>query len=343
MIKVVAEIGCNHNGKLELAKELVREAKTAGADAVKFQTFIAEELVSGIAPKAEYQKKDNSKESQLDMLAKLELSQKEYLEIKDYADKLGIEIFSTAFDLKSIDFLLSTGQRIWKVPSGEITNLPYLEKIRDIVCPDKEIVLSTGMSTIEEISAAVHILEQSKDTSFTVLHCNTEYPTQDKDMNLKALSVLQSHFFKWKTGLSDHSEGTVAAVTAASMGIQFVEKHFTLSKNLPGPDHRASIVPEELKELCVNLRRAEVMLGQEKKFVTDSEQKNKYVARKSVVAKRPIKKGEVFSAENLTCKRPGNGISPMHWYELLGKKASQDFAYDELIRCEGILWESENE
>lgn len=343
MIKIVAEVGCNHNGSCEIAKKLVLEASLAGADAVKFQTFNAAELVSSLAPKAEYQKKDDAGESQLEMLEKLELSKEEYLEVKKCAEDLGLDVFSTPFDSKSIEFLANIGQKIWKVPSGDITNLPYLEKIRDLECPEKEIILSTGMSTMDEIAAAVDILQQSKNTKFTILHCNTEYPTQDSDMNLKALNVLKKQFPMWNIGLSDHSEGIVAAVTAVSMGVQFIEKHFTLDKNLPGPDHKASIVPDELKDLCVNVHRAEVMLGKEMKFITSSENKNRFIARKSIVAKKAIRKGELFSIENLTCKRPGNGISPMHWYDLLGKTALQDFAHDDLIRCEGIQWEDENE
>ncbi|WP_279123310.1 N-acetylneuraminate synthase [Holdemania filiformis] len=342
MIKIVAEIGCNHNGNYEIAKKLVLEASLAGADAVKFQTFNAEDLVSPSAPKAEYQEKDNVNESQLEMLEKLELSQEEYLEVKKYAEDLGLEVFSTPFDSKAVEFLYNIGQKIWKIPSGEITNLPYLEKIRDLECSEKEIILSTGMSTMDEIEAAVDILQQSKNTKFIILHCNTEYPTQDIDMNLKALNVLKKQFPMWDIGLSDHSEGIVAAVTAVSMGVQFIEKHFTLDKNLSGPDHKASIIPDELKELCVNVRRAEVMLGKEMKFITSSENKNRYIARKSIVAKKTIKKGELFSIENLTCKRPGSGISPMHWYDLLGKTALQDFEQNDLIRCEGIKWENEN-
>lgn len=338
-VKIVAEIGCNHNGDVALAKRLIEEAAKAGADAVKFQTFVAEELVSTYAPKAEYQKADNAEESQLDMIRKLELTRDEYREVKAYSESLGVEWFSTGFDMASIDFLVSLGQRVWKVPSGEITNLPYLEKIRDIECPEKEIILSTGMSTLDEIRFAVHILEGSKDTKLTILHCNTEYPTKDSDMNLRAMEVLRSEFPGWEVGLSDHSEGIIASITAVGMGASFVEKHFTLDKNLPGPDHRASITPDELQALCEGIRRAEVMLGSREKFVTDSERKNKKVARKSIIARRDISAGEELTAENITCKRPGNGISPVHWYEVLGRKAERDFAADELITVDGIAWE----
>lgn len=338
-VKIVAEIGCNHNGDVALAKRLIEEAAKAGADAVKFQTFVAEELVSTYAPKAEYQKADNAEESQLDMIRKLELTRDEYREVKAYSESLGVEWFSTGFDMASIDFLVSLGQRVWKVPSGEITNLPYLEKIRDIECPEKEIILSTGMSTLDEIRFAVHILEGSKDTKLTILHCNTEYPTKDSDMNLRAMEVLRGEFPGWEVGLSDHSEGIIASITAVGMGASFVEKHFTLDKTLPGPDHRASITPDELQALCEGIRRAEVMLGSREKFVTDSERKNKKVARKSIIARRDISAGEELTAENITCKRPGNGISPVHWYEVLDRKAERDFAADELITVDGIAWE----
>lgn len=342
-IKIVAEIGCNHNGDIELARQLVKAAYEAGADAVKFQTFKPEALVSGIAPKAEYQKKDNAKETQLEMLKKLEFSKDDYLDIKAYAEAFGLQVFSTPFDLESIEYLVSIGQQIWKVPSGEITNLPYLEKIRDIECDCKEIILSTGMSTLDEIFAATEILEQSKSTRFTILHCNTEYPTSDEDMNIRAITVLKDSFPKWHVGLSDHSSDTVAAIASAGMGISFIEKHFTMDKSLPGPDHRASIIPSELRELCEKVRRVEIMLGQQRKFVTPSEKKNKYVARKSIVANCHISKGEKFTNNNLTCKRPGIGISPMNWYKILGKVAEQDFEYDDLIICSDIQWEENNE
>jgi len=342
-IRIVAEIGCNHNGDLELAKKLVKAAVEAGADAVKFQTFKAESIVSIKAPKAEYQKKDNAFESQLDMLKKLELNFEEYLKINEYAKSLNIDVFSTAFDIDSINFLQKLGQRIWKIPSGEITNLPLLETIRDIDCNNKEIILSTGMSTIDEIKEAVKILNDSKHTTFTVLHCNTEYPTMDDDMNLLALCVLQEEFPLWNIGLSDHSIDNLAAIVAVGMGISFIEKHFTLDKDLPGPDHKASITPEQFKQLCFDIRRAEKILGKRQKFVTLSEEKNKRISRKSIVASKKIKKGEVFSKDNITCKRPGNGISPMNWYKIIGQVASDDFNNDDLIKCSGFKWEEENE
>jgi len=335
-VKIVAEIGCNHNGDAGLAIKLIDAAAKAGVDAVKFQTFAAEELVSVYAPKAEYQKANDGAGSQLDMIRRLELTHEEYLETKKHAEELGIEWFSTGFDLPSIDFLVSLDQRVWKIPSGEITNLPYLEKIRDIQCADKEIILSTGMSTLDEIRFATGILSQSRDTKFTILHCNTEYPTDDEDMNLLAMNVLADEFPGWEVGLSDHSTGTVAAVAAVALGATFIEKHFTLDKSLPGPDHKASVTPDELAELCRSVRRAEVMMGSRGKFVTDSERKNKKVARKSIVARRAVKAGEIFTVENLTCKRPGSGVSPIHWYEVLGTAAERDFEPDELIEIGGL-------
>lgn len=340
-VKIVAEIGCNHNGDVILAKRLIEEAAKAGADAVKFQTFVAEELVSSYAPKAEYQKKDNVDESQLEMIRKLELTREEFKEVKEFSESMGIEWFSTGFDMTSVDFLTSLKQRVWKIPSGEITNLPYLEKIRDICCSNKWIILSTGMSNLDEIRFAVSVLEKSKNTKFTILHCNTEYPTKDSDMNLRAMEVLRKEFPGWDVGLSDHSEGIIASIIAVGMGATFIEKHFTLDRNLPGPDHKASITPYDLKKLCDGVRRAEKMLGSKEKAVTDSERKNKKVARKSIVACRNIAKGEELTKENITCKRPGNGISPIHWYEVIGTRAKTDFHTDELIVVDGINWEGD--
>ena len=330
-VNVVAEIGCNHNGDTSIAKKLIQEAYAAGADAVKFQTFCTEKLVAFNAPLAEYQKKQD-KTTQFEMLKGLELSNNSYLELKDYASQIGIECFSTAFDLESVDFLYENGQSVWKIPSGEITNLPYLEKIRDLKCNGKRIVLSTGMATLEEIRFAVSIIEKSENTDFTILHCNTEYPTADSDMNVLAITVLREAFPEWNIGLSDHSEGTIAPIMAVALGATFVEKHFTLDKNLTGPDHKASVTPSELKQLCCDVRRAEKMLGKKEKLVTDSERKNMAIARKSIVAKRTIQKGETLNADNITCKRPGNGISPTEWYHVIGTVAKKDFEKDEPIQ-----------
>lgn len=341
---IVAEIGCNHNGNIDLALELIDKAYAAGVTAVKFQMFNPRDLVSIYAEKAEYQKKNTSSdEKQIEMLKKLELTPKEYLKVKKYAEKLGISVFATAFDLKSAKFLKDIGQNIWKIPSGEITNLPLLEYIRDIKCKDKCIILSTGMSTIDDIEYATNILEKSEDTRLILLHCNTDYPTQDVDMNIRSMLELKRLFTRWEVGLSDHSEGTVGAILAVGLGAVFIEKHFTLDKTMEGPDHRASITPDELNELCESIQRAELMLGSESKKVTASEKKNKYIARKSIVASKKITKGECFTEDNITCKRPGNGISPKEWYNILGKVAEADFEYDQMIRCKGFSWEDENE
>lgn len=340
-IQIVAEIGCNHNGNVELAKEMMKRAKEAGADAVKFQSFVPENLVSKYAPKAEYQKQNDGNGSQLDMLKKLALTEDEYLELIQYAKNLNIGIFSTPFDSDSFSFLQRIGQNVWKVPSGEITNLPYLQKVAAIECHNKQIILSTGMSTAEEVKYAINVLRQSKNTDFTILHCNTQYPTEAEDMNLLAINKLRELAPDWRVGLSDHSEGIVASLVAVGLGAKFIEKHFTLDKNMSGPDHKASITPEELEELCAGVYKAEIMLGSEEKKVTDSERKNIFVARKSIVAKRKIEKNEIFSENNITCKRPGNGISPIHWYEVLGKKAEKDFEEDEMVSCEGVKREDE--
>ena len=334
---VVAEIGCNHNGSKKLAKEMVLAAKKCGVDAVKFQTFNARALISSIAPKAEYQKITTGEaDSQLEMTQKLELSHFDFIELRDYAIELGLETFSTPFDMESVAFLEAQGQKIWKIPSGEITNLPYLERIGRFDVKDKWIVLSTGMSTIEEIRTALKILQRDRKNRITILHCNTEYPTPDQDVNLSAITDLQKTFPDYEIGFSDHSVGCVAATMAVAYGVKFIEKHFTLNKNFSGPDHKASATPEEMRELVLNIRRADTMLGCGKKIVTPSEEKNKIVARKSIVAKTNIRKGDVFTEKNITCKRPGNGISPIYWYDLLGKNAEADFEADMLIRAEGV-------
>lgn len=341
-IYIVAEIGCNHNGSKKLAKDMVIKAKECGVDAVKFQTFKADALISKYAPKAEYQKKTTgAAESQLEMTRKLELSPEDYIDLKNFALSLNLDVFSTAFDMESISFLQKTGQYVWKIPSGEITNLPYLERIGALQCPNKKIFVSTGMATIAEIKRCLHILEEAgtSKNEITILHCNTEYPTPDKDVNVRAIEDIKKNFPGYQFGFSDHSIGFLAAVGAVVLGISMIEKHFTLDKSMPGPDHKASATPDEMKALCENVRRMEVLAGSDKKIVTDSERKNKIVARKSIVANRSIHKGDIFTTENLTCKRPGNGISPMEWYKVLGKKAERDFKEDELIKVTGIDWQ----
>ena len=330
-IQIVAEIGCNHNGSVELAKKMMKKAKEAGADAVKFQSFVPENLVSRYAPKAEYQKKNDGNGSQLDMLKKLALTETEYLELVQYASTLDIQIFSTPFDFESFSFLQKIGQNIWKVPSGEITNLPYLQRVAAIECQNKQVILSTGMSTIDEVKYAINVLQQSKDTSFTVLHCNTQYPTEPEDMNLLAMNKLQELAPDWKIGLSDHSEGIVASLVAVGLGAKFIEKHFTLDRNMEGPDHKASLEPDELKQMVCAIRNIEKALGTGIKQPAMSEKKNINIVRKSIVASRKIKKDEVLTEKNITTKRPGNGISPMRWNSVIGTKAIKNFEEDDLI------------
>lgn len=332
---IVAEIGCNHNGDPVLAKKMVDVAKECGVDAVKFQTFKADKLISKYAPKAEYQKvTTGTADSQLEMTRKLELPYDEFRKLEAYARSLGLEVFSTPFDMESIDFLAGEKQKVWKIPSGELTNLPYLEKIARLPIEGKSIVISTGMATVEEIKAALSVLENNgmQKKEITILHCNTEYPTPYEDVNLNAFYQLKELFSDYNLGFSDHSAGYFAGLAAVSYGITFIEKHFTLDKNFEGPDHKASVTPEELKLLCEGIRAVEKSLGSSEKIVTASEAKNKIVARKSIIAACPIKKGEIYTTENLTTKRPGNGISPMFWYELLGKEAEMDFEEDQLIQ-----------
>lgn len=332
---IVAEIGCNHNGDPALAKKMVDVAKECGVDAVKFQTFKADKLISKYAPKAEYQKvTTGTADSQLEMTRKLELPYEEFVKLEAYARSLGVEVFSTPFDFESIDFLASQQQKVWKIPSGELTNLPYLEKIARLPIEGKTIVISTGMATIEETKASLKVLEDNgvAKKDITILHCNTEYPTPYEDVNLNAFHQLKQEFGDYSLGFSDHSAGYFAGLAAVPYGITFIEKHFTLDKNFEGPDHKASVTPEELKLLCEGIRAVEKSLGSSEKLVTNSEAKNKIVARKSIIAARPIKKGEIFTTENITTKRPGNGISPMFWYDVLGKEAQQDFEEDQLIQ-----------
>lgn len=343
-VKVIAEIGCNHNGSKDLAKEMVTLAKKCGVDGVKFQTFNSSLLISKYADKAEYQKKTTGEdENQLEMTKKLELGHDDLLELQEYAKSLGLEVFSTPFDFESIYFLEENGQKIWKIPSGEITNLPYLERIGNFEIEDKLIILSTGMATIDEIQTAIDILQKNQKNRIIILHCNTEYPTPNQDVNISAILDLKKHFPEYEIGYSDHSVGSIAATMSVAYGVTFIEKHFTLDKNFEGPDHKASATPDELKELVENVREAEIILGSGYKQVTPSEIKNKRIARKSIVARRNIKKGEVFTEENLICKRPGNGISPMRWYEVIGKRAEQDFEEDRLIKVSDIEWENDYE
>lgn len=339
---IIAEIGCNHNGSTELARRMILQAKQCGADAVKFQLFNTDKLVSRFAKKAEYQKRAiGSSDSQREMLKQLELSKPDYLRLRDYALELGIDVFATAFDLESVLFLKQSGQSIWKIPSGEITDYPLLKMVGEIKCPQKKVLISTGMASLAEISECLNVLENTGNNKkdLTILHCNTEYPTPDCDVNISAINDFKESFPGYQVGLSDHSLGSMAAVMAIALGATIVEKHFTLDRNLPGPDHKASSTPDKFREMCVEIRRAELMLGEGKKIVTDSEKSNKVAARKSIVAACDIKRGDVLNEGNMTCKRPGNGISPMLWGSLCGKTADRDYFTDELLRIPGFDWQ----
>lgn len=329
-ILIIAEVGVNHNGDLALAHQLIDIAAEAGADMVKFQTFNADRLVTHAAQKADYQSQStDSNESQHEMLRRLELSAEMHRELIAHCATRNIGFFSTGFDIESIDFLASLGQDQFKVPSGEITNLPYLRHIGRL---GKTIILSTGMATMGEIEAAIEVLEEegTPRANMTVLHCTTEYPTPMPEVNLRAMQSINAAFGV-AVGYSDHTSGIEVAIAAAALGATVIEKHFTLDRNLPGPDHRASLEPEELKAMIAAIRNVEVALGDGIKRLTASEARNKPIARKSLVASRPIKTGDVFSAQNITAKRPGTGISPMRWDEVMGRRAPHDFAPDELI------------
>lgn len=329
---VIAEAGVNHNGSIEIAKQLVDKAAEAGADLIKFQTFKSEKLVSKYARQADYQKKNIGKESddsQLSMLKKLELSEEDHLELMDYCQKKGIKFFSTAFDLESIDYLHSLNLGLWKIPSGEITNYPYIKKIAGYGEP---VILSTGMCELADIKAAYKVLTDNgiRKEQITILHCNTEYPTPYEDVNLRAMTALKDEF-NVEVGYSDHTKGIEVPIAAVALGATVIEKHFTLDRNMEGPDHKASLEPNELKAMVSAIRHIEQALGSGHKTVSESERKNITIARKSIVAACDIKAGEIFTEENLTVKRPGNGISPMKWDEIVGKTAKKDFAEDELI------------
>lgn len=327
-IFIIAEAGVNHNGSFELAKRLVDKAVWAGADCIKFQTFNSKSLVSKNAKKAEYQKKTtDSNENQLEMLKKLELSKEKFIELRDFCNQKGIIFLSTPFDLKSISFLSSIGVDTWKVPSGEITNYPFLKMIGQ---RKEKVIMSTGMSTIEEVRYAVGVLKKFGTTDITLLHCTTEYPAPYDSVNLKAMQSLQKEF-GFKVGYSDHTSGIEIPVAAVAMGATVIEKHFTLDKNMEGPDHKASLEPEELRQMVLSIRNVEVALGNGIKQPSEAEKKNIAITRKSIVAACDIKRGDVFTEQNLTTKRPGNGISPMRWEEIMGTKAVRNFMADELI------------
>jgi len=327
---IIAEAGVNHNGDMTMACALIDAAADAGADLVKFQTFDADRLVTGNARKADYQTKTTAAdESQRDMLKRLELSAAMHEQLIAHSARRGIEFFSTAFDLDSLDYLMGLGMARIKVPSGEITNLPYLRKVGSY---GKPVILSTGMATLGDIEAAVAVLEAAGTPRdrITVLHCSTEYPAPMAEVNLLAMPAL-ARAFGVRVGYSDHTEGIEVAIAAVALGACVIEKHFTLDRSLPGPDHRASIEPDELARMVSSIRNIELALGDGVKRPSASEEKNRLVARKSLVAARAIAKGELFSEENLVAKRPGTGISPMRLDEWLGRPAARDFAPDEQI------------
>ena len=327
---IIAEVGVNHNGSLELAKKLIDVAVEAGADAVKFQTFKADKLVSKHAQKADYQKQTTSTdESQYDMIKKLELDDNAHRILIRYCKEKEIMFLSTPFDHDSIDLLISFEMPIFKIPSGEITNLPYLRHIGRL---GKEVILSTGMANLNEVQDALEVLIKAGTSKekITVLHATTEYPCPIGEVNLHAMQTIKAAFGV-KVGYSDHTQGIEVPIAAVAMGACVIEKHFTLDRTLEGPDHKASLEPDELKAMAQAIRHIELALGDGVKRPSESEQKNIPVARKSILASRPIEIGETFSDNNLIVKRPGNGISPMRWDEVVGHKATRNFSADELI------------
>ena len=324
---IIAEAGVNHNGSFELAYKLVDAAKNAGVDCIKFQTFKSKNLVSHTAKKAEYQKATTGDSSQQDMLKKLELSYDEFLVLKDYCDQVGICFLSTPFDVDSIEFLNTINMPFWKIPSGEVTNLPYLLALAKT---GKPVVMSTGMCEMEEIEAAIKVLRENGTKEIRLLHCNTEYPTPFEDVNLKAMQTMRDAF-GLEVGYSDHTKGIEVPVAAVALGATIIEKHFTLDCDMEGPDHKASLEPDELAAMVKSIRHIELAIGSGDKIPSSSEKKNIAVARKSIVAKTSIKAGEAFTEENITVKRPGTGISPMRWFDVLGKVATRNYEEDELI------------
>lgn len=327
---IIAEAGVNHNGDLELAKKLIDVAADAGADLVKFQTFSADRLATRDAQKADYQVQNTDcHESQYEMLRRLELTNEMHKELIAHCAMRNIGFFSTGFDIQSVDLLAGLGQKVFKIPSGEITNMPYL---RHIGQRGQNVILSTGMATISDIEAAIDVLERSGTprSNMTVLHCTTEYPAPIAAVNLRAMQSIR-RAFGVAVGYSDHTPGIEVSIAAVALGASVIEKHFTLDRNLPGPDHKASLEPNELKAMVTNIRNIEVALGDGIKRITISEAKNKSIVRKSLVASKSIKLGECFSSQNITAKRPGVGISPMLWDDVVGRKARRDFSQDELI------------
>lgn len=327
-ITIVAEIGANHNADIGIAEKMIKIAKEAGVDVAKFQTGIPELLVSKFAQMAEYQKQNTGiEESQLEMTKKLVLPFDSFVNLKRICDDIGIKFCSTPFDMVSIDFLSTLDMPFWKIPSGEITNLPYLIKIAKMGQP---IVLSTGMCELEEVRTAIEVLNNYGAGKITVLHCTTEYPAPYSEVNLRAMLTMRD-LLNIEVGYSDHTNGLEVPIAAAAMGATIIEKHFTLDRNMEGPDHKASIEPHELKAMVKAIRNVELALGSNVKTPSPSEQKNMDIARKSIVASRQIKAGELFNESNIAAKRPGNGISPLRWFEVIGKTAARNYEEDEQI------------
>lgn len=327
---IIAEAGVNHNGDFGLACQMVTAAKKAGADYVKFQTAVPELVISEVAPKAEYQKETTgAEESQLEMCRKIHLKLSDYAPLKRYCDEVGIGFMSTPFDLVSIDCLAEIGMDYWKIPSGEMTNLPYLRKIAK---KGGRVILSTGMSTLPEVETAVEVLEKGgiPRTDIILLHCTTQYPTPFEAVNLRAMDALRTLGCR-SVGYSDHTQGIAVPVAAVALGASVIEKHFTLDRTLPGPDQKASLEPDELRRMVDEIREIELALGSGEKLVADVERPNIEVARKSIVAACHISKGEVFTEDNITVKRPGSGISPMMWDSVIGRQSPRDFEADSLI------------
>ena len=326
---IIAEAGVNHNGDMDLAKRLIDEAKKAGVDYVKFQTAV--DCTSKFAPKAEYQKRETgADETQLEMAKKLRLTLSQHYELYQYCNQVGIAYLSTAFDIESVRFLDSINIPYWKIPSGEITNLPYL---LEIAKTHKPVIMSTGMSEMDEIATTIKILKENGTKDITLLQCHTDYPTSMENVNLKVMNTLRNTF-GLPVGLSDHSIGIEVPIAAVAMGATVIEKHFTLDRTMVGPDHKASIDPKQLKDMVSAIRNIEIAMGDGIKECSPLERPNITVARKSIVAKRDIRKGEILTEENITTKRPGNGVSAMKWFDVIGTKASRDYGEDELICLE---------
>lgn len=326
-IYIIAEAGVNHNGSFELACKLIDVAKAAGADCIKFQTFKSKNLTLHNAQKADYQKGTTGEGTQADLLKALELSYDEFINLKTYCDKVGICFLSTPFDFDSIDFLNDIDMPFWKIPSGEVTNYPYLVALART---GKPVVMSTGMCGMSEIEAAIKVLRDNGTKEIKLMHCNTEYPTPFEDVNLRAIQTMRDAF-GLEVGYSDHTKGIEIPIAAAALGAAVIEKHFTLNSNMEGPDHKASLEPDELAAMVSSIRRIEKAMGTGDKKPSPSEKKNITVVRKSIVAKIHIKAGDILTEENISVKRPGTGISPMRWNEVLGTKACRDFDEDELI------------